>query len=554
MSVVSAGGRLPMPRDQRGSLRMEPRHMRARGRYAHSDVGVGDPFLPRFSAIASEGVKIPMQRDEWGEDTTVVTGVTSEHSYSGEEKKVYEPPVGRVVGRRSIDTNLIQIKISFFRCSRLFWILCSSLIGLAAVISAPAMCILPFLASHILGGEQFPISCQVDCQGSLLLVVIKTILLIVAIWALYWRHSLADMPRLYVARVSLVMFVLFILFAFWLFYIVRIFIERYQQYTYVISFATSLLDALLFIHYISFIILEIRRLRKEFVVTIVRDPDGESRTMPLGYMSIQEAAVEILLFYESTFPSYNMLLDKARQSAQQMRSGVPGGAAGFKMYDLEGLGPNQPISEVNARALMEAAARRRIAGYNELIQEEMDFSRRLQKRKYRLKIAAEDAFAHMQGIADSQQGTANGKQNVANQMDSMTAAQNVFTWIMRPMNKYLKTMRMQQKFNSESITRHIEKCLSMKVDHRTFLQRYFSDRFPEKDIVTESKWSIVSDSQSSANIQHGITFLLRSHNKADNNGVQLLCTVSTLPFINLTEQSRASISKFALKISNESSV
>ncbi|PAV64152.1 hypothetical protein WR25_01489 [Diploscapter pachys] len=365
MSVVSAGGRLPMPRDQRGSLRMEPRHMRARGRYAHSDVGVGDPFLPRFSAIASEGVKIPMQRDEWGEDTTVVTGVTSEHSYSGEDKKVYEPPVGRVVGRR---------------CSRLFWILCSSLIGLAAVISAPAMCILPFLASHILGGEQFPISCQVDCQGSLLLVVIKTILLIVAIWALYWRHSLADMPRLYVTRVSLVMFVLFILFAFWLFYIVRIFIERYQQYTYV-----------------------------------------------------------------------------ARQSAQQMRSGVPGGAAGFKMYDLEGLGPNQPISEVNARALMEAAARRRIAGYNELIQEEMDFSRRLQKRKYRLKIAAEDAFAHMQGIADSQQGTANGKQNVANQMDSMTAAQNVFTWIMRPMNKYLKTMRMQQKFNSESITRHIEK-------------------------------------------------------------------------------------------------
>lgn len=102
-----------------------------------------------------------MQRDEWGEDTTVVTGVTSEHSYSGEEKKVYEPPVGRVVGRRSVDTNLIhQLEISF-RCSRLFWILCSSLIGLAAVISAPAMCILPFLASYILGGEQFPISCQV---------------------------------------------------------------------------------------------------------------------------------------------------------------------------------------------------------------------------------------------------------------------------------------------------------------------------------------------------------------------------------------------------------
>ncbi|KAJ1370719.1 hypothetical protein KIN20_032512 [Parelaphostrongylus tenuis] len=76
----------------------------------------------------------------------------------------------------------------------------------------------------------------------------------------------------------------------------------------------------------------------------------------------------------------------------------------------------------------------------------------------------------------------------------------------------------------------------------------------DEDIVSESKWSIISDEQASVSIQHGTTFILRSHNKDDDAGVQLLCTVSSLPFFNLTEQSRSSDSKFALKIRNESSV
>uniref|UniRef100_A0A0K0D899 Ovule protein n=1 Tax=Angiostrongylus cantonensis TaxID=6313 RepID=A0A0K0D899_ANGCA len=47
----------------------------------------------------------------------------------------------------------------------------------------------------------------------------------------------------------------------------------------------------------------------------------------------------------------------------------------------------------------------------------------------------------------------------------------------------------------------------------------------------------------------------RNHEiKDDDAGVQLLCTVSSLPFFNLTEQSRSSNNKFALKIRSESSV
>ncbi|CAD6193030.1 unnamed protein product [Caenorhabditis auriculariae] len=530
MSVVSAGGRRGPPKDAR--FRYDPRMKNPRGRgYAQSDVG--EPFIPRFSAVANEGVKLSMPHDEWGDNTTVITGVTSEHSYNGDEKSAFSPPIGRVVGRR---------------CSRLFWLFSSCMICLIAMFSAPAMCSIPVIAPYV-GFDTPPIVCDIDCQGLLLLLVLKSVLLIVAIWALFWRKSLADMPRLYLSRAALTFLVLFILFAFWLFYIVRILFERYDNYKYIVSFSLSLLDALLYTHYLSVVLLELRKMRKQFIVTIVRDPDGESKTMTIGATSIQEAATEILQFYISNFPSYNFHLDKARHSATS-RPGVSQGGAGFKMYNIEQCSGQEMVSEVNTRALMEAAARRRIAGYSEIMQEEMDFERRLKKRKYRLMAAAEDAFSHVQSA--EQHGT-NGK-SVQNQMDSLTAAQNVFTWIVRPLTKYLKTTRLLPRHPSEVVTRHIERCLTLKLSHRTFLQRFFSDRIPTQDVVTESKWSLICAEPVSDSIQHGMTIVMRSHNQDADVGIQLVCTISSIPFFNLTEQSRTAVNKFALRISNESSV
>uniref|UniRef100_A0A1I7WX32 Vang-like protein n=1 Tax=Heterorhabditis bacteriophora TaxID=37862 RepID=A0A1I7WX32_HETBA len=525
MSTVSAGGRRGPPKDLRGASRGDLRLIKPRGR-GYSQSEIGEPFIPRFSAIASEGPKLSVPPEEYGENTTVLSGMTSEHSYSGNDRPIYEAPIGRVVSRR---------------CSRMFWLCTAGLISSIAVISAPLMCSLPLAMIYL--GYQYPqISCEVDCQGYLLLLAIKTLLLIVALWALYWRRAAADMPRLYFARAALSIFVLFILFAFWLFYTVRILLERYSNYTYVVTYALSLLDALLYTHYISVIVLELRRLRVEYIITIVRDPDGESKTMSIGMMSLQEAAIQVLRFHETSFSSYNMFLDKARQSNQRMRNSSQ--PSGFKMYDIEGLGPG-------AAEISQATSRRRATNHNDILQEESDWERRIKKRKYRLIASAEEAFAQVQGIVDNPQL---GNKSMSDPMDSLTAAQGVFACIMRPLNKYLRQTRQQPRHPAEAVTQHIERCLSLRLNYRTFLQRFFSDRYPPKDIVSESKWSIISDEQTSVSIQHGTTFLLRSHNKEGDAGVQLLCTVSSLPFFNLTEQSRTVLNKFSLKIRSESSV
>src|SRR5687767_12834469 len=90
-----------------------------------------------------------MGDDNWAENTTVVTGNTSEHSYSGVTEKFYvQQPVGRVVVRR---------------CSRICWLCIAFLISMISLVSAPLMAATPFAFSHF-GLQWPPIQCEVDCQ------------------------------------------------------------------------------------------------------------------------------------------------------------------------------------------------------------------------------------------------------------------------------------------------------------------------------------------------------------------------------------------------------
>ena len=130
----------------------------------------------------------------------------------------------------------------------------------------------------------------------------KMVLLVVTFCILYWRRAPAginlnkvhkipdtiyiikskpiiylDMPRLFFHRIAFTFFVFFVLFAFWLFYIVRIVLEQNQNYYYIVSYASSLVDVLLFIHSI-WIFSELRQFKSVYFVTIVRDPDGILRS------------------------------------------------------------------------------------------------------------------------------------------------------------------------------------------------------------------------------------------------------------------------------------
>lgn len=63
-------------------------------------------------------------------------------------------------------------------------------------------------------------------------------------------------------------------------------------------------------------------------------------------------------------------------------------------------------------------------------------------------------------------------------MEALGAAQAVFSAIARPLNKYLKLTRQQPRHTADQVVAHLARCLSLRFTAATFLQRFFSPKFP----------------------------------------------------------------------------
>ena len=140
---------------------------------------------------------------QWGETTTVLTGATSEFNYSLEdvdESKDLENSIG-------------------FRCARYAGSVFAGMVGVVAFLSPVAMLVLPRVG---IGSWQLSV-CRPDCEGMLIAIGFKLLILAAGAWVLFVRQPRATMPRLAVSRAGVVVLSFVLTFSFWLFYGVRIY-------------------------------------------------------------------------------------------------------------------------------------------------------------------------------------------------------------------------------------------------------------------------------------------------------------------------------------------
>lgn len=140
---------------------------------------------------------------QWGETTTVLTGATSEFNYSLED----------VDESREIENSI------GFRCARYAGSVFAGMIGIAAFLSPIAMLVLPRVG---IDGWQLTV-CRPDCEGMLIAIGFKMLILAGGAWALFIRPLRATMPRLAVSRAGVLVLTFVVTFSFWLFYGVRIY-------------------------------------------------------------------------------------------------------------------------------------------------------------------------------------------------------------------------------------------------------------------------------------------------------------------------------------------
>jgi len=182
-------------------------HQRLRGPYeTDPDTDRDDRSVSTRASRVHRRVPVADADDrgsQWGETTTVLTGATSEFNYSLEdvdESKDLENSIG-------------------FRCARYAGTVFAGLVGLVAFLSPIAMLVLPRVG---IGGWRLSV-CRPDCEGMLIAIGFKLLILAAGAWALFIRPPRATMPRLAVSRAGVLVLTFVLTFSFWLFYGVRIY-------------------------------------------------------------------------------------------------------------------------------------------------------------------------------------------------------------------------------------------------------------------------------------------------------------------------------------------
>uniref|UniRef100_A0A672SED1 Vang-like protein n=1 Tax=Sinocyclocheilus grahami TaxID=75366 RepID=A0A672SED1_SINGR len=461
-------------------------------------------------------IPLSFQDDNWGETTTAVTG-TSEHSLSQEDIVRISKDLDDSVG---------------LDCKRYLNVALSVILGLVVFLTPLAFLILP----HLLWADRLT-ACGTACEGLFISVAFKLLILLLAVWALFFRPPSAGLPRIFVFRALLATLVLLFVLSYWLFYGVRILDSQDEDYQGIVQYAVSLVDALLFIHYLAIVLLELRQLQPFFSLCVTRSTDGATQHYNLGQLSIQRAAVVILEKYYKDFPVHNpaMLTASKSRAAKHL--------AGLKVYNVDAAG----IAQSQSRAMIAAAARRRDSSHNELYYEEAEHERRVRKRRARLVVAVEEAFTHIRHMQEEEQKKAPG-----DVMDPREAAQAIFPSMARALQKYLRTTRQQHLHSMESIQQHLAFCITNNMTPKAFLESYLTTG-PTlqygKDRWLARQWTLISEASVTSGLKDGAVFLLKCID------FSLVVITKKIPYIQLAEEFIDPKShKFVLRLQSETSV
>ncbi|NWX94289.1 VNG2A protein, partial [Nothoprocta pentlandii] len=471
------------------------------------------------------------QDDNWGETTTVVTG-TSEHSISHDD-------LSRIAKDMEESARL--------GCWRHVGASLAGALALLSFLTPLAFVLLP----QLLWREELE-PCGTPCEGLFLSVAFKLLILLLGSWALFFRRPAAALPRVFVFRALLMVLVLLLVLSYWLFYGVRVLEARERRYGAVVQYAASLVDALLFVHYLAVLLLELRQLQPQFTLKAVRSADGASRFYNVGHLSIQRAAVWILENYYQDFPVYNPALLNLPKSVLAKKM------SGFKVYSLgEGELPPASPSPPRPRPL-----RVPLGPHHQPHQPMCHHGVPLGPRCHppvpppcpaRLVVAVEEAFTHIKRLQEEEQ------KNPREIMDPREAAQAIFASMARAMQKYLRTTKQQPYHTMESILQHLEFCITHDMTpkvraglgprgNRRYLSagptiQYHKERWLAK------QWTLVSEEPVTNGLRDGVVFVLKRQD------FSLVVSAKKLPFLKLSEEFVDPKShKFVMRLQSETSV
>ncbi|CAF4816296.1 unnamed protein product [Rotaria sp. Silwood1] len=490
-------------------------------------------------------VKILPQDDNWGETTTITCNGGNEDILTNNN----DTSLQLNIPNQHLTKKTHHRKRSIMICHFIIYLIC-----LIAFISPILFLTLPYLLNQydliIINDYTFLIT----IIFKFLLVFLGTLLL------LYRRRNTIYLPRINLHQIFFIIILLIIILTYWLYYIFKLLQLNIDKYEKILLMTSTYEDLLLFLLLLVVMILEIKCLYPKWIVKVVRSPDGQTRQYTIGSMSIQEASIYLLEQYYKDFPVFNPWLENIHQTPSRQHGTL----------STKSIGSQSNASTIATGVNVNRDLGRSMQGYNDRFYDELDYERRVRKRRTKLLGSCEDAFTHVRKCLHEKYGS-----HIP--MDAREAAQAVFSSMSRSLQKYLRVTRQQPYFTRESIISHLSTCLSHNLSPRAFLERYIQTEsqplatllFPALLSTTkhtiEQSWTIICDTQSYINeknqrktisinqsIYSNLIFVLKQQHAEH---IALICTFHQMPRIRLIEKFfDLKQNKFVLKLNSETSV
>ncbi len=193
-------------------------------------------------------VQVIPQDDNWGETATTITETATSYcpSFDGEYDRFDEKPKSF-----AISLNFEQVVSILF----------SLIVGLLALLSPIAFVLLPTLKWQT-------VTCGTRCDGHFISLGVKILILALGIWALYLNRRKAVLPRFNIFKISVMALTFIVIVCYWLFYAFRVIEKREADPKTILNYALSFSDSMIFLHYLSLILLWIRHRHKVFTVKV----------------------------------------------------------------------------------------------------------------------------------------------------------------------------------------------------------------------------------------------------------------------------------------------
>lgn len=161
------------------------------------------------------------------------------------------------------------------------------MVFILAILSPIIMITLPKM--DLLGLKHSQLKCGVGCEGLKISIIFKLILLVLCWWAVQLKSQETG-PRPDLARSLLSCLVVLLLSVHWGLYLTQLSTTNRASLVYegVVDCAGGLVTALLYLHYLSVLLIILRpQLSPGLALHIVRAEDGQSTHIDLGQVSIQ---------------------------------------------------------------------------------------------------------------------------------------------------------------------------------------------------------------------------------------------------------------------------